>query len=113
MADPKPFSTYPEDRAKLLDLARKCELSDDANAIELGDLVRGILEDEAVAISAAPLRIDWNKFDLAEAYDLVEGVRRGAAQDPESGIDGSLRDALNAIEAADCEWDGITDPVSA
>ncbi len=44
-----PFSTYPEDRAKLLDLARKCELSDDANAIELGDLVRAILEDEIVA----------------------------------------------------------------
>ena len=41
-----PFSSYPEDRAKLLDLARKCELSDDANAIELGDLVRAILEDE-------------------------------------------------------------------
>jgi len=47
-----PFSTYPEDRAKLLDLARKCELSDDANAIELGDLVRAILEDEAVAIAS-------------------------------------------------------------
>ena len=45
----EPFSTYPGDRAKLLDLARKCELSDDANAIELGDLVRAILEDEAVA----------------------------------------------------------------
>lgn len=50
-----PFSTYPEDRAKLLDLARKAELSDDASAIELGDMVRAILEDEAVAIaSAAP-----------------------------------------------------------
>lgn len=45
----KPFSTYPEDRANLLDLARKCELSDDVNAVELGDLVRAILEDEKVA----------------------------------------------------------------
>jgi hypothetical protein len=45
----KPFSTYPEDRAKLLDLARKCEQSDDADAVELGDLVRAILEDEAVS----------------------------------------------------------------
>lgn len=45
----KPFSTYPEDREKLLNLARKCERSDDASAIELGDLVRAILEDEAVA----------------------------------------------------------------
>ena len=42
------FSTYPEDRAKLLDLARKCERSDDADAVELGDMVRAILEDEAV-----------------------------------------------------------------
>ena len=45
-----PFSTYPEDRAKLLDLARKCEKSDDANAVELGDLVRAILEDEQVSL---------------------------------------------------------------
>lgn len=43
-----PFSSYPEDRAKLLDLARKCEQSDDADAVELGDLVRAILEDEEV-----------------------------------------------------------------
>ena len=56
-----------------------------------------------------PLRVDWNKHDLAEAYDLVEGVRRQAAQHPESGIDTSLRGALDAIEAADCEWDGLTE----
>lgn len=56
----------------------------------------------------SPIRVDWNKFDLAEAYDLVEGVRRVAAQDPESPIDTSLRAALDAIEAADCEWDGMT-----
>lgn len=55
-----------------------------------------------------PLRIDWNKHHLAEAYDLVEGVRRAAAQDSESPLDTSLRAALDAIEAADCEWDGIT-----
>lgn len=54
-----------------------------------------------------PLRVDWNKPDLAEAYDLIEGVRRQAAQNPESGIDSSLRAALDAVEAADCEWDGF------
>jgi hypothetical protein len=59
--------------------------------------------------AVGPLRIDWNKFDLAEAYDLIEGVRRAAAQDPDSPIDSSLRVALDAVEAADCEWDGITD----
>lgn len=58
------------------------------------------------------LRVDWNKFDLAEAYDLVEGVRRAAAQNPESGIDSALRNALDAIESADCEWDGLTEPVA-
>lgn len=55
-----------------------------------------------------PLRVDWNKHDLGEAYDLVETVRRKAAQNPESGIDTALRAALDAIEAADCEWDGMT-----
>jgi hypothetical protein len=55
-----------------------------------------------------PLRVDWNKHDLAEAYDLVEGVRSKMAQSPESSLDTSLRAALDAIEAADCEWDGIT-----
>ena len=53
----KPFSTYPEDRAKLLKLAASV-LADDSvmvgpDAIELADLVRAILEDEAVAISSA------------------------------------------------------------
>ena len=44
-----PFSSYPEDREKLLQLARECEQSADAKAVELGDLVRAILEDEAVS----------------------------------------------------------------
>jgi len=53
----KPFSTYPEDRAKLLNLAASV-LADDSvmvgpDAIELADLVRAILKDEAVAISNA------------------------------------------------------------
>lgn len=55
-----------------------------------------------------PIRIDWNKHDLAEAYDLIEGVRRAAAQNSESPLDSSLRQALDAVEAADCEWDGLT-----
>lgn len=43
----KPFSTYPEDREKLLSLAAKAADSDDASAIELADLVTAILTDEA------------------------------------------------------------------
>ena len=46
MTSTKPFSTYPEDRERLLSLARRCEQSDDETAVELGDLVRAILEDE-------------------------------------------------------------------
>jgi hypothetical protein len=54
----KPFSTYPEDRAKLLELAGEvCDFGADsergqAAAGTLADLVRAILEDEAVAIDS-------------------------------------------------------------
>jgi len=48
MTSTKPFSTYPEDRERLLKLANLIRLqSDDDAAIELADLVRAILEDEA------------------------------------------------------------------
>ena len=50
--DLKPFSTYPEDRAKLLELAEKAEFSDDDAAIELADLVKAILTDEQALIDA-------------------------------------------------------------
>lgn len=52
----KPFSTYPEGRAKLLDLAARV-LDDDglhAASIELADLVRAILTDEAIVIASLP-----------------------------------------------------------
>lgn len=65
----RPFSTYPEDREKLLALAKLAERSDDANAIELGDLVRAILEDEAVAISAT-LKLNEQLEQLCADHDL-------------------------------------------
>lgn len=55
----KPFSTYPEDRAKLLELAGEiCTFGADsergqAAADTLADLVRAILQDEAVVIDNA------------------------------------------------------------
>ena len=51
----KPFSTYPEDRAKLLELAARVEADpfELVAVCELADLVRAILEDEAVAIDNA------------------------------------------------------------
>ena len=54
----KPFSTYPEDREKLLDLAARIENSDAesdqfiAAADMLADLVKAILTDEAVVIAS-------------------------------------------------------------
>jgi hypothetical protein len=48
MAEIKPLSSYPEDREKLLSLAEKASHSDDAAAIELADLVKAMLEDEAI-----------------------------------------------------------------
>ena len=55
----KPFSTYPEDRERLLALANKLQRGDlDAEdalkvADELSDLVRAILEDEALGLPEA------------------------------------------------------------
>ncbi len=55
----KPFSTYPEDRAKLISLAARIEsnfiLDEDyvKAADELADLVKAILTDEQAAIEAA------------------------------------------------------------
>lgn len=54
----KPFSTYPEDRQKLLDLAESIESARDDEdfrnaAYELSDLVKAIITDEAVAIELA------------------------------------------------------------
>lgn len=54
----KPFSTYPEDRAKLLELAREvCDFGADSErgqtaADKLADLVRAILTDEAIVIAS-------------------------------------------------------------
>jgi len=50
----KPFSTYPEERAKLLSLAEKVAQSageDAASADKLADLVRAILTDEEFSLN--------------------------------------------------------------
>ena len=55
----KPFSTYPEDRQKMIDLCKVIEdpktsiYNFDKAAIELADIVKAILEDEQVAIEAS------------------------------------------------------------
>lgn len=66
----KPFSTYPEDRAKLLALAAKVENATgndlDDSADELADLVRAILTDEAPAAEEAAAVV--RERDEARAY---------------------------------------------
>jgi hypothetical protein len=82
-----PFSTYPEDREKLLRLAKLAELSDDANAIELGDLVRSILEDEKVSIdllaaiqASPPGWLDRDESRLA-LWQAIQAVKIGNPTD--------------------------------
>jgi hypothetical protein len=70
----KPFSTYPEDRAKLIALCGQIESStlvdDTAVAADnLASLVRAILEDEAIAINSAPPSDGGPAFPLPEARD--------------------------------------------
>lgn len=54
----KPFSTYPEDRAKLLALCDKVEKAHGSEfedtVYALADLVRAILTDEAIVIASLP-----------------------------------------------------------
>jgi hypothetical protein len=57
-----------------------------------------------------PLRIDWNRRELADVYDEVERIRRVVAQPAESPINESLNTVLDAVENADVAWDGITLP---
>jgi len=49
----------------------------------------------------------WSSPTLARAYASIEKLRDDLAQPSESGIDESLRRALDAIEAADCNLTGL------
>lgn len=68
----------------------------------------------APAVDAVPagevdaLRVDWNRRELADAYDMVEGMRQQIAQPAESPLNQSLLTVMDALEAADVEWSGIT-----
>ena len=81
----RPFSTYPEDRERLLSLARKVQddLEDLETADEFADLVIAILEDEAVAehngtaLSPASTATGWQVPDGELADAKAESVRRG------------------------------------
>lgn len=78
-------------------------------------MAKGVLTaTTAPAIAAVPagevdaLRVDWNRRELADAYDMVEGMRQQIAQPAESPLNQSLLTVMDALEAADVEWSGIT-----
>lgn len=95
----KPFSTYPEDRARLLELAAKATLSDDAAAIELGDMVSAILNDEEVSLhqvdeTVALLRDAYAV--LAFAFNRIHGLPR--SRDTElAGDIGKVRARIETV----------------
>lgn len=60
------------------------------------------------SFNVEPIRIDWNRAELADAYDIIETLRHAIAQPEESSLNTSLIAALDAIEAADVEWSSIT-----
>lgn len=61
-----------------------------------------------IAQSERPLKLKWNRNELMRAYDDIEALRHAIAQPTESGLNTSLLVVLDAIEAADIEWDAIT-----
>lgn len=95
----KPFSTYPEDREKLLDLASKASCSDDAASIGLADMVKAILDDEQVAITdisdvVAVLRDAYTA--LAFAFHRIESSSRGRDVELASNI-GKIRARIEPV----------------
>lgn len=100
----KPFATYPEDHARLLELAAKCVLSDDVDAVKLGDLVMAILSDEAAAVD------DWIWWGGGEPPVPPEKLGAGRHADGEEVFD---RDHL--LDLSPAWWgrdDGECTPVN-
>jgi 5'-nucleotidase len=88
----KPFSTYPEDRARLLALSAQVEKTDPLDvadpAYELADLVKAILTDEAIAIDSGVanrrifLDLDGVMADFDAHFPALFGVtHRGMLDD--------------------------------
>lgn len=88
-------------------------LSHDERAKLIAELTAATPAPAADAVPAGEgdaLRVDWNRRELADAYDMVEGLRQQIAQPVESPLNQSLIAVMDALEAADVEWSGITKP---
>ena len=98
----RPLSTYPESRSQLLALCVKLEKScDDETAIELADHVRAILDDEAVAVSALPLRSCPSCHGTGDQggnpdYGVCEDCDGKVWLDDMTSIDGRFNPAVEA-----------------
>jgi len=59
------------------------------------------------AVAKPPSMAGWASPTLGRAYVEIDKLRTNLAQNSESGIDESLRRALESIETADCELMGM------
>lgn len=95
----KPFSTYPEDRQKLLRLSDAVLNTSfsafEKNAIELADLVKAILEDEAVAI--ANDEAFEAELDAADMMKIEESWQTFKAAGPAAKVIDDNRPGRTAI----------------
>lgn len=102
----KPFSTYPEDRAKLLELSRIVATSGDAEdaekaADELADLVSAIISDESVIADMAKMT-EEQADEIGQLADRLDTILYSAKLpvSPEihiQGMSGVIRDVRNEL----------------
>jgi hypothetical protein len=102
----KPFSAYPEDRAKLLELSRLVATSGDEedakNAADaLADLVTSILSDEAAAVDMAKMT-EEQADEIGQLADRLDTILYSVKLPVSSaihiqGMSGVIRDVRNEL----------------
>jgi hypothetical protein len=102
----KPFSTYPEDRAKLLELSRVVATSGDAEdaekaADELADLVSAIISDESVIADMAKMT-EEQADEIGQLADRLDTILYSVKLPVSSaihiqGMSGVIRDVRNEL----------------
>ena len=103
----KPFSTYPEDRANLMALARTVQETGDIDEAEkaadkLSDLVLAILSDESVEADMAKMTED-QADEIGQLADKLDASRYSLTG--LSGVIREVRDELVKIVRKNLEHD--------
>lgn len=117
----KPFSTYPEDRAKLLELSRIVATSGDVEASEkaadaLADLVTSILSDESVVADRTKMT-EEQADEIGQLADRLDTILYSVKLpvSPQIHIDGmsgvirEVRNELVRIVRANLSYDPWAD----